>query len=235
MTVLHTTRLLSEVELFRGLPDEHLAELDRQLNRKDLPAGTLLMSPEQLGDSLFVIAEGSVKIFLNRDDGSEVIFAILGIGQTVGEMSLFARSLRSANVLTMERSVFLCMSGSVFRSCLQSMPVLSYNLNRLLSVRLRLANQQIVALSSLDVAGRVAREILAFAEQYGKSEGGRIRIPLRLTQSDIASIVGTSRERVNQIMVRWKQRGYLSVDRSFQIIVHDHAALCRCCGWAGAA
>lgn len=76
----------------------------------------------------------------------------------------------------------------------------------------------------------MAREILAFAEWYGQGgESGDVHIPLRLTQGDLAAIVGTSRERVNHAMVRFKERGYLSVDPSYHIIVHDREALAACC------
>jgi CRP/FNR family transcriptional regulator, cyclic AMP receptor protein len=236
MQAVTVPQILSATDLFRDLPRDDLETLESQMQRKSFPAGTLLISPEQGGEALFVILEGTVKIFLHREDGSEVIFALLGAGQTVGEMSVFARGLRSANVLTMERTVLLAMSGSAFQSCLQSMPALSYNLNCLLVTRLRAANQQILALSSLDVGGRVAHEILTFAEQFGRAANGEnaVHIPVRLTQGDLAAIVGTSRERVNQVMVGFKQRGYLSVDRSYHITVHDRDALARRCNWASA-
>ncbi|MBV8203114.1 MAG: Crp/Fnr family transcriptional regulator [Acidobacteria bacterium] len=232
MQIYNISSSLREMELFRDLSPEQIAELEASLVRRTFPGGTLLMSVEQPGTALFVILEGSVKVFLNRDDGSEVIVALLGGGHTLGEMSVFLGNQRSANAVTMERTAMLCMSGSDFEGFLQRMPRLSFNLNRQLSMRLRLANQQIVALSSLDVAGRVAREILAFAERYGRDEDrGWVRIPLRLTQGDLASIIGTSRERVNQVMVRFKRRGYLSVDRSHHITVHNREELERSCGW----
>ncbi len=221
---------LQTVELFRDLEPEQLAVLAACLQRKTFPGGTLLLTPEQPGDALFAILGGSVKIFTHRPDGSEVILALLGAGQTVGEMGLFASGVRSASVVTMERSTLLAMSGPAYRQCLSTMPALSNNLNRLLCARLRLADERILALASLDVAGRVAREILVFAEWYGQGGGaGDVHIPLRLTQGDLAAIVGTSRERVNHAMVRFKERGYLSVDPSYHIIVHDRDALAACC------
>jgi CRP/FNR family cyclic AMP-dependent transcriptional regulator len=232
MLIYNPGKALREVELFKEMTLDQISQLEGSLSRRVLASGTLLMSVEQPGTALYVILEGSVKVFLNRDDGSEVIVSLLGPGHTVGEMSVFLGNNRSANAVTMERTTVLCMSGGDFELCLKRLPQLSFNLNRLLSRRLRLANQQILALSSLDVAGRVAREILAFAEQYGRDEErGRVRIPLRLTQSDLASIIGTSRERVNQVMVRFKERGYLSVDRAYHITVHDRAALAQRCGW----
>jgi CRP/FNR family cyclic AMP-dependent transcriptional regulator len=233
MQIYNVSKLLSEMELFRDMVPEQVAELETSLARRIFPSGTLLMSVEQPGTALFVILEGSVKVFLNRDDGTEVIVSLLGSGNTVGEMSVFLGNQRCANAVTMERTAMLCMSGGDFEDFLKRMPQLSFNLSRQLSLRLRLANQQILALSSLDVAGRVAREILAFAERYGRDEErGWVRIPLRLTQGDLASIIGTSRERVNQVMVRFKRRGYLSVDRFHHITVHNREELARSCGWA---
>jgi CRP/FNR family cyclic AMP-dependent transcriptional regulator len=106
------------------------------------------------------------------------------------------------------------------------MKELSYNLVRLTARRLRLANEQIQALSTLDVRGRVARQIVAFAQQYGEPiEPVGVRIPLRLTQTDVASLVGASRERVNQVIVDFKESGFISVDATHRISVHDQDAL----------
>jgi CRP-like cAMP-binding protein len=88
----------------------------------------------------------------------------------------------------------------------------------------------------------VARQILALAERYGRPLPGAPSgtagasgtqaesiIPLRLTQSDLGEVVGASRERVNQAMVDFKQRGYVSVDSDHRIHVLDRAALARYC------
>jgi CRP/FNR family cyclic AMP-dependent transcriptional regulator len=108
-------------------------------------------------------------------------------------------------------------------------PEFAQNLVKLLAGRLRMANEQIQSLSSLDVAGRLARQILAFAERYGRPDEGGTRIPLRLTQSDLAELVGASRERVNQVMVEFRQKGYLSVDSTHRILVEKSAELARFC------
>ena len=122
------------------------------------------------------------------------------------------------------------MDRATFHSCLQRMPPLSYNLVRLLASRLRFANEQIQALCTLDVQGRVARQILAMADRYGCPEAeGEVRIPLRLTQSDLAEIVGASRERVNQVIVDLKHRGLISVDPLHRIHVHNRRELARYC------
>ena len=95
---------------------------------------------------------------------------------------------------------------------------------------MRLADELIQALATLDVYGRVARQLLAFSEKYGEaSSDGGILIPIRLTQGDIADLVGASRKRVNQVMVSFKQSDYLSVAPNGRISVRDRQALARLC------
>lgn len=220
---------LAKFPLFEGLPSEDLIRLNEQLRRRTFPAGTRVMSAQQPGESLFLVLSGSVKIQLDREDGTEITLALLGPGDTVGEMSLVEREGRSANVVTLEDTTFLWMDRASFLDALQSMTQLTYNLVRQLSSRLRLANQNIQALSTLDVAGRVARQILVFADQYGRQGAEGIRIPVPLTQSDIAEMVGATRERVNHAMVAFKTSGALSVDPHHRITIHDRAALAERC------
>lgn len=230
MPALSDPNALAEIALFRGLPPERLRRLNDQLHKKSVPAGTNMITAEQPGEVVYVLLEGTVKILIEQMDGREVILAFLGAGDTVGEMSLVDSAGRSANVMTMEKCTFLWMDRNTFHDLLKNVPEFTQNLVRMLSSRLRMANEQIQSLSSLDVAGRLARQILAFAERYGQEEPGQgVRIPLRLTQSDLAELVGASRERVNQVMVDFRQKGYLAVDSAHRILVHKAQELARLC------
>jgi CRP/FNR family cyclic AMP-dependent transcriptional regulator len=162
--------------------------------------------------------------------GADVILAILGPGDVLGEMSVVENIGRSADAMALEEVRLVWIDRASFWSCLQSMPTLSLNLIRTLSTRLRLANAQIQSLSTLDVYGRVARQILAFAQAYGTPTGqGDIVIPIRLTQSDMAGLVGATRVRVNQAIVAYKQRNFISIDQHHHITVHNATALKQRC------
>jgi CRP/FNR family cyclic AMP-dependent transcriptional regulator len=89
---------------------------------------------------------------------------------------------------------------------------------------------QTQSLATLDVDGRIARQIVAFAQEYGEpGQASAPVIPFRLTQSDLADLVGASRVRVNQILVTYKRHGYISVDATHHITVHNLAALVELC------
>jgi CRP/FNR family cyclic AMP-dependent transcriptional regulator len=221
---------LGSLPLFEGLDTAELAQVNQLLHRSLVPAGTHFITADQPGEVVYVLLAGTVKIYVNRSDGREVILAFLGPGDTVGEMSLVDSAGRSANVMTTEPSQLVWLDRATFQGCLRTMAPLANNLVRLLANRLRFANEQIQALCTLDVPGRVARQILALSDRYGTERQGGVVIPIRLTQSDLADLVGASRERVNQVIVELKSRGVISVDGNHRIHVHHPAELARYCG-----
>ena len=221
---------LGLLPLFEGLPLEHLAAINERLYRRTVPAGTTLMMAEDPGDVAYIIQSGTVKVHIEQADGSDVILALRGRGELLGEMSILDRQGHSASVVTIEECRLLRWDRASLTTALETIPLLSLNLARIVSRRLRYATEKIQALSALDLPGRVARQILAFADEYGETlDGGAVFIPLRLPQSDLAGLVGASRERVNDAMVDFKRRGYITVDERWRITVHDRAGLAKRC------
>lgn len=226
MIALGRTGPLGAMPLFNNLSQEELARLEPMMRTRTFPAGANIITVEQPGEAVYVIQTGTVKIHIEQSDGSDVILAMLGPGEVVGEMGPVEEQTRSASVVTLEQTSVIWMSRTDFRDAILTMPVLAYNLTRVLSRRLRLANAHIQSLASLDVYGRVARQILSFAQEYGQKAGSEgVTIPIRLTQSDLADLVGASRVRVNQVLVDYKERGFISVNTSHRITVHNAPAL----------
>ncbi len=217
---------LSGVVLFRGLSSERLTKLAALLHERTFAAEANVMTAEEPGGGAYVILEGSVKVYITHTDGTEVILAILGPGEIVGEMSVADSLGRSASVRTLEDTTFLWMDRRTLLSSMEEMPVIARNLVGILSRRLRLADTHTRSLAALDVHGRVAAQILAFAREYGeKLPDGATRIPLRLTQTDLAGLVGASRVRVNQALGYYRKQGSISMDSDHRITVHDEEAL----------
>ena len=230
MSGLRQTGPLGSMALFNGMTPSQMSRLGALLRRQTFPANTNIISIEQPGEVVYIILEGTVKIHVEQADGSDVILAILGPGEIVGEMSPVEGVGRSANVVTLEPTTVSWLDRAAFREWMQTEPTLCYNVTRILSRRLRLANAQIQSLAALDVYGRVARQILAFAQEYGEpAPDGAIRIPIRLTQNDMAGMVGASRVSVNKVLVHYKERKYISIDAASRITVHDQAALAQRC------
>ena len=227
MLTTHTNNdELGKLPLFAGLSDSELTTIGAMLRRKVCTGGTNFISAEQPGEAVYIIEQGTVKVHVAQADGRDVIIAVLGPGEVVGEIAILEHTTRTANVLALEHTRLLWMAGTDFFDCLDTMPVMSVNLLKMLAKRLRLSSAQIESLAAHDVYGRVARQILAFAEEYGESSpSGEVVIPLRLTQGDMADMVGASRVRVNQVLVHYKQQKYISVDHNYRITVHNRHAL----------
>ena len=219
---------LSRLDLFGGLSFGQLEELAPLLHERTFPAGHNLITAEEPGGGAYVILSGTVKVYVTHTDGGEVILAILGAGEIVGEMSLADSLGRSASVATLEDSTFLWMDRKTFLARMEEVPAIARNLVGILSRRLRLADTHTRSLAALDVHGRVAAQLLAFAREYGEPlTGGDILIPLRLTQSELAGLVGASRVRVNQALGYYRKRGSISLDKDGRLVVHDEESLAR--------
>ncbi len=216
------------ISLFRGLAPEELERLATLLHERSFPAGTNVISAEEPGGGAYVILSGTAKVYVTHTDGTQVILAILGAGEIIGEMSVADSLGRSASVLTLEDSTLLWMDRETFLSSMEEMPAIARNLIGILSRRLRLADTHVRSLAALDVHGRVAAQLVAFAREYGEPlpDGGTL-IPLRLTQTDLAGLVGASRVRVNQVLGYYRKRGNITIDKDHRITVHDEEALAR--------
>jgi CRP/FNR family cyclic AMP-dependent transcriptional regulator len=230
MVTVPDTSALAEIALFQKLTPTELTRLRSLLHGMTCPAGTKIMTFEQPGEVAYIVLQGTLKIHVEQASGADVILAIQGAGEVVGEMSLVGSPGRSATVVTMEETSLPWIDRAAFWDCLQSMPVMAGNLIGIMARRLRLANEQIQALATLDVYGRVARQLLAFAQAYGVvgADGGTL-IPLRLTQSDLADLVGASRVRVNQVLVAFRQRGCIVLDQQSRILVRQPVQLAEYC------
>jgi CRP/FNR family transcriptional regulator, cyclic AMP receptor protein len=220
---------LAGLTLFRDLTPAELAQIHRQLRATTFAPDATIMTTEQPGEAVYIVLEGTLKTFVEQAGGTNVILAILGPGEIVGEMSMFDQQTRSASVVTMEEATLLWLDRASFWACLRTIPQLSINLVTIVARRLRMANDHIQALATLNVDGRVARQLLAFARVYGRPAPGGLMIPLRLTQSDLAEVVGASRVRVNQVLVALRERRLISIDQRARITIHDEAALAERC------
>ena len=222
-----TRNLLSYIQLFEGMTPAQLDWVSQRAHRRNFEAGRNVMTIEQPGEAVYIILHGTVKIHVEQGE-RDVILAILGAGDLLGEMSLIDSIGRSASAVTLETSLMLWMDKTTFSYMLDNFPPVARNLVKILSARVRLSDQLIQALATLDVNGRVARQLLAFAEKYGREKDGVTQIRITLTQGDIADLVGASRKRVNQAMVLFKEQGLID-DADGRIAIKDGEGLARYC------
>ena len=218
---------LARIHLFEGIPRSEITRLLGHLHEKSFPAGTNILIAEQPGEAVYVIVTGSVKVHAVRPDGTEVVLAVLGAGEVLGEMSAADSLGRSASVVTLEETDLLWMDRRTFRASVDSSTILARNFGEILSKRVRLANARLISLASLDVPGRVASELLSLAREYGQVTPEGVRIPMRLTQANLAALVGASRVSVNQALGQFRKRDLISIGKDGRVILRDEETLAR--------
>ena len=208
------TDILQHVPLFAELPVEALAALAGRLRQRRMPAGTPVVYKGDPSGALYLIASGRVKVHQATAGGDDVILNVLGAGEFFGEMSLLDGQPRSADISTLEPSELLLLEGDALRETIHEQPSVAWTLLKILSQRLRDQNERSETLMTRDVAGRVADCLLRLAKTQGTpSPDGSIRVDVSLTQSDIAALVGATRERVSRALTAFRTSGTLAWDK----------------------
>jgi CRP/FNR family cyclic AMP-dependent transcriptional regulator len=211
-------QLLRQVSIFKELPQETIADLARRVWQKTAEPGSVIVSHEEVGDALFVIASGKVKVVLYGETGREIILSILRAGDFFGEMSLLDKQPRSANVVAVEESELLGLDRDAFQTHLTAHPSTALAVLAEMSKRLRHADEVIGNLALLDVYARVARTVRDLAQKQGEPVDGGLLIKERPTQQEIAGLIGTSRETVSRALSDFARRGLLEMSGK-QILV----------------
>jgi CRP/FNR family cyclic AMP-dependent transcriptional regulator len=223
--------LVSMFPIFQNFEPNQLTWVVEHMHQRFFDADQYILLSDQPGEAVYFVVSGALKVQVDQMEGADIVLALLGPGSIVGEMSLLDHgSGRSANVVPVMPANLLWMDRRTFQVIMQRIPAMNVNLIRLLAGRLRRANEQIRAVATLDVQGRVARQLLLVAHEFGvELAADDMVIPLRLTQSDLAALVGASRERVNQALGRLKRQKSLAIDADGQFHIHDLSALAAHC------
>ncbi|MGH8671149.1 MAG: Crp/Fnr family transcriptional regulator [Burkholderiales bacterium] len=200
--------MLENVPLFAGLSRDELLAVSRVAVKKSYPKHTIVINAGDTTDSVYIINSGKVKVLIGDDTGREIILAMLGQGEFFGEMSLIDDQPRSATVVTMETSEFTIISKGDFNQCLLNNPPITTHILQGLARRLREADKKIESLALLDVYGRVARTLLQLADK----DNGNMVVKEKLSQKDIANMIGASREMVSRILKDLVIGGYVKMD-----------------------
>lgn len=208
--------MLSKIPIFSGLSDCELAAIERHAVSRAYPKNSVIINEGDTTDSLYIILNGKVKVFLSDENGREIIINSHGPGEYFGELALIDDAERSASVITLEKSTFSVISKNDFKQVLSGHPEIAISVIKDLTRRVRQLTDNVKSLALLDVYGRVAKTLLALAHE----EDGELIIEERLTQQELANRVGASREMVARILKSLESGGYISY-RGKHIVIHE--------------
>lgn len=204
---------LSQNYLFEDLPLKRLSEALKNCQCLRLPEKKEVFRRGESGKEMFIVLSGGVKVSTLSADGKEIIFDLMSEGDLFGELSLLDGNSRTATVTTLVPSVLVILEHGFFMSFMENNPIIAIRLLHVLAHRLRAVDKFLEEVFFFDSETRLAKRVLALKDIYGKANGNPVQIQLKVSQQNIASLVGITRERVNKHLKKWERAGIVSMQQ----------------------
>lgn len=222
--VSQSLEFLKRLPLFAELTEAERAALAADFVPRRFSQGDMIFLQGDPGQALYLIESGRVRIYVQDENGQETSVIFYSAGDLFGELSAIDGLPRSASAEAVEDTIVQVLSRERLRMHLRASPQLAYNFMQALSVRVRYATLQVGSLTLHDVPSRLAHKLLELAQGHGRIDADGVRIDMPLTQSDLASLIGATRESANKVLGHFRREGYIRVDQS-QITILDPEAL----------
>jgi CRP-like cAMP-binding protein len=219
--------LLKQIPLFGTFQPADHDQLAGLLRRRNLKKGDVLFRKGDEGTALYIIIKGRMKITVPSKLGDEITLAILSQGDFFGEMALLDSLPRSADATAMEETLLYVLNRSDFLSFLIHNENAVRAILYALSSRLRKTDDFLTEVCFLNISARLARRLLEMSESLIHENNPESSMKLKLTQKDLASLLGTTRETINRELKILRDRGIVSTSRNL-ITIHNLELLKRC-------
>jgi CRP/FNR family cyclic AMP-dependent transcriptional regulator len=222
MTTLAGRMMLQRSPLFRGLApavQERMAALARQQSYR---RGEIVFSHGDSGDALYGVVSGKIRISTGSATGREIFLNIMEPGDTFGEIALLDGGPRTATATAIAPTELVSIRRGPLFELLEREPRAALELLRLAGERLRWTSGLLEDAALLDAPARLAKRLLSLGELHGEAGGGGRKV--RISQEELASFLGVSRQSVNEQLQDWKACGWVDLGRG-SVTLLDAAAL----------
>jgi len=205
--------------IFQRVEPSVAAALGQRLRSMDYLPGQVIFAEGEPGDRLYAIAAGKVKIARRSPDGRQNLRTVLGPSDIFGELSVVDPGPRTSNATALTDVRVMSMDRSELRALMTDHPVITDQLLRMLARRLRRVIETQTDLVFTDVPGRLAKQLLQLAQQFGSRQDGAIRVVHDLTHEEIAQLVGASLVRVEKALTDFSRRGWIRLEGNSVLIL----------------
>ena len=210
---------LRRCPLFARVDDVTLWACAERLRVRRFRRGETIFHQGDPGDSLFIVESGAVKIVLPSPEGEEgAIIATLGRGEFFGELALLDGAPHSATAIALEAAGLLVLGRPTFDELVDTQPGLRNALFAGLVAELRRLTGHVEELHFLDLPGRLASRLVRMAREADPDASGEVRLSWPYTQSDLAAMIGGTRQTVNRLLNDLTTRGLLRFEKDVVVI-----------------
>ena len=209
---------LADSDLFGALSDDDLDRLIEQGRTATYPPGVIVFRRGDAAEDLMIVLCGRIRLSSASQLGREVLFDFIGSGHCFGEGALIHGTTRKVEATAVKPSVVFALRRRDVLACLEEHPEVAVRTIRVLGERLSRAMEMFEDRAQLGLSARTARALLRLAGEYGSQDGEGVRIGLKISQGDIAALVGATREKVNRQLCAWRRSGILGLDEGHLMI-----------------
>jgi CRP/FNR family cyclic AMP-dependent transcriptional regulator len=213
---------LKRINLFSELRQSELQELDRITRMYEVAKKQAVYVAGDPGSTVFLLKKGRVKVVSHAPSGKELTFEILEPGEIFGEVEALEGVGRESSAEAVEDTLLCAIRKEDFERYLRQHPDLSFKLTKLMGFRLRRIRNRVEDLVFRDVPARLARLLLDLSKSDGERYGSGVRLKIRLTQQEIANLVGCSRETISVVLRQFKEQGLLQIEDHTVIILDQY-------------
>jgi CRP/FNR family transcriptional regulator, cyclic AMP receptor protein len=222
--------LLEQAPLFSVLDPADLRILAARFHLVRYGKGEVIFREGETAERLFLIDSGRVKLSIASPTGQELLIGVLGRGQIFGELEIIDRGPRAMDARAMEEALLYALPADQLWNMLENRASLARRLLELMARRLRRADQTSQDLVFFDAPTRLARRLLQLAEDHGHPLGlgeESVRIAVRVTQEELAQMIGVTRESANRLVASFTERGWIDWNDGYPIILLPEALVRR--------
>lgn len=228
MAVATEADLLQRVPLLAALTDTDRQALARSASRRRYRRGDIIFQKDDPGHSLFIVARGSVRIYVPSTQGADLTLAVIGPGQFFGDLSLLDGRPRSASAAALGNTHVVVLERSDFVAVIRTRPAAVMSILAVVVRRLRETDEMASDLAFLDVGGRLAKKLLDLAETNGVKRQNGVLLDMPITQEELANMIGVTRESVNRNLSLFRRIGLVAKEGR-RFVLRDPTGLRRRC------
>ena len=214
---------LRRVHWLESLSSAEVERLRRASTSRDYACGEMIFEPTPQPHSVYLLERGLVRIYRLSESGSEATLGFVTPGEVFGELAAFPDAPRESFAQAARPSAAWRIPRDGFSAAIRSHPKAVLEVTKQVGTRLKRIESRVEDLVFRDVHSRVARVLLELARDFGRSESGGVRIDLPLTQSDLAMLVGSTRQTVNATLRRMTEEGLLGRGHRHFVIARPDA------------
>ncbi len=204
---------LKQSDLFRRSSPEELARLGPRCRSRAFKRGEPIYLPAESAAAALLLAEGRVKIGSVTEEGKQAILAFIEPGELFGELAVLDGGPRDEFAEAAEKSTVILIPADALNELVAANPQVAIGITKLIGLRRRRIEQRLKSLLFRSNRQRLVSLLLELAEQYGEISPEGVRLRIKLSHHDLASVIGSTRETVTVVLGELQNEGLVTVGR----------------------